>query len=165
MCLPSSRFANLRDGRALGTLEHGDHLRLLAAAVVVCAGAWRSRFDDRVDRLDADWRLAGNAERVVTLGRDKPVRLVCSDKGAIDESCKDLAARTAFDVVREPDDLAFCVLMRVGQDGVLRGCELDGHLKLLWVVDGVRMNASFRPEAKHCLRIRCFSLEQVLHAP
>ena len=75
------------------------------------------------------------------------VGTVSGDQGAIEQACEHLLAGTAFDVVREPSDLAVGVFNCMGQHGVLGGVKLDGHDVIL-ICFGVVMNALFGSEAK-----------------
>ncbi|MCF8211445.1 MAG: hypothetical protein K9K38_18885 [Rhodoferax sp.] len=59
-------------------------------------------------------------------------------------------AGTTFDVVGKPSDLAVGGLGGMGQYGVLRGIELDGHDVIL-ICCGMVMNALFGGEAKQYL--------------
>ena len=68
---------------------------------------------------------------VVALDGQEPVLAVVSDQGALEQAFDHFLARAAFDVFREPGDLAFGVLMCMNQDGVLGGGELGGHGALL----------------------------------
>jgi hypothetical protein len=61
----------------------------------------------------------GAPHRVVALGGDEPVGAVGGDQGAVEQAVEHLLARAAFDVVREPVDLAAGVFEGVGQDRVL----------------------------------------------
>ncbi len=124
---PSGGLADLRDGGALGALEHGDHLRLFA----VVSGPWLGLLcglNDRIQILDVQRCLARYAQGVIAFGSQEPVLAVIGDQGALEETIDHFLARAALDVVREPFDLSFGVPMGVIQDGVLGGCELGGHV-------------------------------------
>ena len=85
MGLPLCGLANLFDRGALGTLEHRDHLRLLA--VVPCP-RFRSRrgLDDLVDGLGAHRRLAWHTQGLVALSGHEPVLAVAGDQGALEQA-------------------------------------------------------------------------------
>ena len=129
MCLPASDFDQLIQGRSIGALEQLNHLGLLAVfSCARCFGiGWRS---GGLCRWRAGCPLAWHTECVVALGCNEPVAGALGDEGSVEQAIEDFLTRTAFDVFGEPFNLASRVLVGVGKDGLLGGCELCAHVNL-----------------------------------
>ena len=134
---PSSGLADLGDRCALGSLEHRNHLGLLAVVTRAWLGCKTgfSRLNHCVQSRQRDWRSTRYPQRFVALSGYEPMCAVSRDQRPVEEAVENFLSGTALEGLGKPDQLAIRVDGGVVEDLLLRCAQLRfgwcGHVDLL----------------------------------